>query len=259
MHPPYRLVDLQPTAELLRLSPVLGEAVAQTVVQTGIPALVLRRQTPYMLLGPRDRRLPRLAEGIQWLANQGLPAFFRLSGGAAVFLDGGCLSFAVIRPCRDLTQWQQNFRDLTAGVLRGLAMLGVDAHFGLADGAYCPGPFDLVIDAGQKIAGVAQAIRAGFAMVSGMLLVHQDPERTTALVQDFYRRAGYMVNYRADAVTRIDAIAPVDIDRVQEAMIAGFGQIFQLKPSTLSGAEKRLARDLHTLRAAVPAVPAGSR
>ena len=260
MHPPYRLIALGPTdpADLLRLSPVLGEAVAQTVVQSGIPALVLRRQAPYMLLGPQDRRLPKLAEGIRWLADQGLGAFFRPGGGSAVLLDGGCLSFAVIRPCRDLTQWQQNFRDLTAGVLRGLAMLGVDAHFGLADGAYCPGPFDLITGAGQKIAGVAQAIRAGSATVSGMLLVHQDPEHATALVQDFYRRAGRTVEYRADAVTRLDAIAPVDIDRVQEAVIAGFGQIFQLKASTLSRAEERLARDLYTLRAAVPAVPAGS-
>ncbi len=260
MHTTYRLVDVRPTdpADLRRLSPVVEEAVAQTVVRSGIPALVVRRQDPYMLLGPQDRRLPMLAQAIGWLADQGLPVFFRVGGGSAVLLDEGCLSFAVIRPCRDLTQWRQNFHDLTAGVLRGLSALGVAAHFGQADGAYCPGPFDLVTDAGRKIAGVAQAIRGGFAMVGGMLLVHQDAEHATGLVQDFYRRAGRQVAYRADAVARLDAIVPVDIDRVQDAIITGFGQISRLQASTVTPTEQTLARDLYTLRAAVRALSAGS-
>ena len=43
---------------------------------------------------------------------------------------------------------------------------------------------------GRKIAGVAQAMRQGFALVAGVLLVSQDPAPVTALLNEFYAAAG---------------------------------------------------------------------
>src|SRR5690606_41819153 len=51
--------------------------------------------------------------------------------------------------------------------------------------------------------GVAQAIRRGYALISGMVLVDQDPVATTDQLNEFYRAAGVEKNYRADVVTSV--------------------------------------------------------
>lgn len=238
----HRLVDIRPDAPewILDIAPALAEAVAQSVATSGRPAVVLRHQRPYVLLGPKDRRLPRLDEAVGWLQAQNLPVIVRVSGGSAVLLDRGCLSFAIIRPSRDLTVWQRNFAEMCQGIIRGLRRLGVAAEFGEAPGSYCPGPYDLLVG-GKKIAGVAQAIRAGYAMVSGMILVHQDPDRTTHLIRQFYERAGQPKTYQSDAVTRLDALVPITMNEVHDALIDGFAEELGLEPEDLTTAERLLA------------------
>lgn len=253
---PHRLIRVRPDVgpERLALSPLLAETMARGVAESGQPALLIRHQSPYWLLGPKDRRLPRLRESVAWLHDQGLAVYHRLGGGSAVLLDGGCLSFAVARPCRDLTTWRANFVELAAGVIRGLARLGIPAAFGEAAEAYCPGPFDLLVD-GVKVAGIAQAIRGGYALVSGMLLVHQDPEAATALVNEFYRRAGSPTAYSPRAVGRLDALVPgLALDTVEAALVAGYAETTALVERPFSAAEWALAAALRPERTATAAI-----
>src|SRR5690606_37361026 len=131
----YRLIriDDESSPDLLELSPVIAEAVAESVgAGQAPPTAVIRRQRPYALLGPKDRRLPSLSRGVKVLRDAGLPVYERIAGGTAVILDEGCLSFAVARPCRDFTAIHQNFNLLTVGVRLALARLGIDAEFGAA-------------------------------------------------------------------------------------------------------------------------------
>src|SRR5690606_27095759 len=152
--------------------PALAEAIGEAVARGEVPpTLLLRWQRPHVLLGPVDGRLPRLGEGVRWLEARGYPVYMRISGGSAVFLDEHCLGFAVAVPCRDLTRLRDNYERLLAGLIAALVSLGIPARFGEAPGSYCPGPYDLLLEDGRKIAGVAQAMRRGFAEVGGMLLV----------------------------------------------------------------------------------------
>ncbi len=230
----------------LRLSPVLAETVARWSADREKACVVIRHQRPYVLLGPKDRRLPHLDEAVDWLNHQGYPVFMRIGGGSAVLLDDECLSFAVSEPCRDFTVWEANFRRMAAGVIDGLRHIGIDAGFGRAVGSYCEGPYDLVAGK-RKIAGIAQAIRGGFALVSGMLLIRQDPEVTTRLLQEFYRRAGSDLVLDAEAVTALNrlpnmqALATAD---VEHALTWGFSQHYQLVPQALSDEERHLAETL---------------
>lgn len=235
---------------LLALSPVLAEVVAGSAAARQTSAVLIRRQTPYVLLGPQDARLPELTQAVQWLRAQSLPVFSRISGGSAVLLDPGCISFAVAKPCRDLTSWEQNFRQMTQGVITALRQLGFDAGFGRAVGSYCEGPYDLVVD-GRKIAGVAQAIRGGFALISGMVLVTQDPVATTGLLQEFYRRAGSDRRLNPDAVTSLGQLAPqsgIDPDGVHTALVRGFSDQFDLYSDPLTTPEVDVARRLYWQR-----------
>jgi len=250
--PAHRLIRIgnNAPAELLDLSPVVAEAVAVSVGSGAAPpAVVIRRQRPYALLGPRDRRLPRLAEGLAVLKDAGLPVFERISGGSAVILDEGCVSFAVAQPCRDRTLIQHNFAALTEGVRRGLRRLGVQAVFGEAPGSFCPGPFDLMAD-GRKVAGVAQALRAGFALVSGMVLVTQDPVPVTALLNRFYAAAGGPAALVPDHVAPLSRLLarPVTLDEVEAALVAGFAEVYDLVPASLTSAEWDRAKALKDAR-----------
>lgn len=249
-----RFVDLSETTdpEWLSYSPVIAETLARSMMQSqGLPVVLLRRQLPYVLLGPKDRRLPRLEEGLWYLSGRGYPAFMRISGGSAVILDRDCLSFAVARPCRDLTQWENNFREMAQAIVDGLGRLGIPAEFGAAAGSYCEGPFDIVTR-GRKVAGVAQAIRQGFALVNGMVLVRQDPVAVTACLQEFYRLSGDDRTLRAEAVTSLtQELRQPDLRwaQVRDALVDGFAARWNLYRTPPTPEEAALARSLLPLRA----------
>ncbi len=200
---PYRWLSATAAnhGEQLHLSPVLAEAIAVTAAG-GEPAVVVREQHRYLLLGPQDRRLPHIAAAARAAEADGWPAYIRIGGGSAVLLDENTLSFGAARPCRDLTTLVKNFHDLAAGAVAALRRLGLPAEFGAAPGSYCEGPYDIVVR-GQKVAGVAQAIRQGFTLVSGMLVVQQDPVAITDRIQRLYREAGSTQKLSASAVTSV--------------------------------------------------------
>ncbi len=244
-----RLVEFN-DQKALALSPVLPEVVAKTAVERDEWVVIIRRQESYVLIGPKDQRLPYLPDAVAWLRSLGYPVFIRIGGGSAVLLDATCLSFGVARPCRDLTIWEQNFRDLSDGTIRGLQNLGIPAQFGRAAGSYCEGPFDLVAQ-GKKVAGIAQAIRQGFSLVSGMVLVSQDPVKTTALLQEFYERAGSDLRLDPEAVTALNQLAgqsALTVDAVHEALIAGHQALYDLHSEPLTPSEWELAKNLYHAR-----------
>lgn len=200
------LLDATSDPLLLDLSPGLAEWAGRQAAATATPHFVLRCQTGYFLLGPGDRHLPDLPAALGWARAQGVPVYRRIGGGSLVYLDGRCLSFAHAVPCRDMAMAATNFHALTRPVLEGLRSLGVEAHFGRVAGSYCEGPWDLVAG-GRKIAGTAQAIRDGFALVSGMLLISQDGADATRRVNDFCERAGGGRPFDPWAVTSLGTLS----------------------------------------------------
>ena len=125
-HASYRWIPItrQNHPDRLHLSPVVAEAIAITAAG-GEPAVLVREQHRYLLLGPQDRRLPRIAEAARAAEADGWPAFLRIGGGSAVLLDEGTLSFGAARPCRDLTTLVRNFRELAAGAVAALHRVGL--------------------------------------------------------------------------------------------------------------------------------------
>lgn len=246
--PGYRLISIDGDAsdELWELSPTIAEAAATAVGQgQSPPTVVMRRQRPYALLGPKDRRLPSLAAGVAVLREAGLPVYERIAGGTAVILDEGCVSFAVAKPCRDFTLIRRNFEEMTVGVRLALKRLGIESEFGAAPGSFCEGPYDLVSD-GRKIAGIAQAMRQGFALVSGMLIVSQDPVPVTELLNRFYEAAGGVPDLIPDNVVTLSGLLgrSVSLEEVEEALKQGFAEAHGLQAGTPTAHELALARKL---------------
>jgi octanoyl-[GcvH]:protein N-octanoyltransferase len=248
--PRYRfiVVDREVSPDRLRLSPVTTEAVAETSAM-GRPAILIRRQLPYILLGPQDRRLPTIREAVAWAEAAGYPTYMRIGGGSAVLLDDHCLSFGVARPCRDLTTLERNYRELAGPVVEALRDLGVPAVFGAAAGSFCEGPWDIVAD-GVKVAGIAQAIRGGYTLVSGMILLDQDPVATTAVIQEIYRRAGSRTRLNPDAVSNVRRLTGrlVTHEEMTRALYQAFSRHFALEVDVMSETEWARAATLITER-----------
>ncbi len=250
--PVFRLLTIPAAgaSEWLDLSPVSAETMGRSVAMGQAPPTVLiRHQKPYVLLGPKDNRLPDLPRGLGYLRSLNLPVFDRLGGGSAVLLDHDCVSFAVARPCRDLSMVTRNYDELTVGVRLALRALGLKPTFGTAVGSYCEGPNDLLVD-GLKVAGIAQAIRGGVALVSGMILVRQDPEYATGVINRFYDAAGGRPDRQAAVVTSVERLLgrSVDPQEVAEHLRRGFAEVFDLRPDQFTPFEEERARSLLKVR-----------
>lgn len=195
-------LDATARPDLLSLSPVLAELAGRRAARTREPHFLLRRSTPYLLLGPRDRRLSGLGCAVRDAERRGLPVYERSGGGSLVYLDEGCLCFAAAIPGLRMDAIAENFRELTRPVFTALRELGLKPRFGAALGSYCEGPWDILADS-RKIAGVSQSLRQGYTLVAGMLLIDQDPVRATREVEAFYAAAGAPQALDAGAVTNL--------------------------------------------------------
>lgn len=245
---PFRLVTVDAAAGglLADVSPMLGEAAAAAVgARAAPPTILIIRPRPHVLLGPKDARLPALAAGVSVLRDAGFPVYRRAAGGTAVVVDQDCIVFAVARPCKDFVAVHRNFHEMTLGVRLALSQLGLDAEFGEAPGAFCAGPYDLMAH-GRKIAGVAQAMRQGFALVAGVLLVSQDPAPVTALLNEFYAAAGGEPSLVTDYVAPLAGLLQrrLALDEVEEALRWGFAQAHGCEPGVLGEDEIAAAQRL---------------
>src|SRR5690606_4358177 len=127
------------------------------------PLLHLWRHDKALVLGLRDRRLPRAKEAMSRFEQKAWSVMVRNSGGALVPLDAGVLNLTIINPnhpgaVRVHEDFQQ-MADLIAGAVQ-LVQEHADVRTGEILGAYCPGDYDLSID-GVKFCGIAQRRRLG--------------------------------------------------------------------------------------------------
>lgn len=169
----------------------LDELLAKRVGEGGPPVCHLWRHPRAFVLGARDARLPRAAEGVRLLHDAGYEAIVRGSGGAAVPLDEGVVNVSLLMPI-DAAE-SSGFRDDFLRMVRliGLAMAGygLTVRYGEVEGSYCPGDYDLHLD-GFKFCGIAQRRQVKAMIVTAFVNVAGSGDARAAIVRDFYDVAG---------------------------------------------------------------------
>lgn len=159
----------------------VGSGNSSAVVRTWV-----HRDT--VVLGVQDSRLPYLQQGIEWLADEGMDAFVRTSGGLAVILDEGIWNASLLFADGDGTLSIDEGYERMVTLIREM-FPETSIHDGEISDSYCPGRYDLSIN-GQKFAGISQRrIRKGIA-VQIYLCVEGSGSERAELVQQFYDRAG---------------------------------------------------------------------
>ncbi len=167
----------------------------------------------------------------------------RLAGGQAAAYDETSLVVEqFLGPDDAGTDLHERFADMTTLLADALSELGVDARVGELPGEYCPGEHSVNSRGTLKVAGAAQRIVRGAAMVSAVVVVGHGAAIRDVLV-DVYAALGR--DWRPETAGSLDEHHPeLTIDDVEGAIVGGLGgtALWQLDEATEALAGELLPR-----------------
>jgi lipoate-protein ligase A len=205
---PTRRTDREATADLLGRAADAGE-----------PAV--RVWTPHrqVAFGRRDVRSDGFESASQIARSHGFPPVERRVGGRAVAYTGRTVAFAVAIPIADMRSGMtRRYEAVSETIVDVLTSIGATVETGEPDGSYCPGSHSIRATDGGKIAGIAQRVRRGAALVAGCLtVVPSDVDELVDVLTPLY--AALDVPFEPHSVgCVVDAGGPDDPTRVTEAL-----------------------------------------
>ncbi|AEN05635.1 lipoate--protein ligase family protein [Halolamina sp.] len=159
--------------------------VLEEVGDTGVPAV--RAWTPHrhLAFGRRDANEPGYEAATAAAEARGFPPVERSVGGRAVAYTGTTVAFASLLALSDpRSGLTERYERAVKTVVSALSGLGIDAEPGEPPDSFCPGDYSvqaqvLARDEAPtqgKVAGIAQRVTADAAMVSGVVVVTDEPE-----------------------------------------------------------------------------------
>lgn len=164
--------------------------------ETGEGGVRVWRPPENVAFGRRDSNRDGYERARQIAADHGYPIAERSVGGHAVAFTGNTVAFAVTEPVEDSrTGITERYDRVTGRVNAALSEVGVDAHEGEPEGAFCPGTHSL--SAAGKIAGLAQRVHSDVAVTSGILMV-EDHAAVADVLAPLYDALA--VDFERDAV-----------------------------------------------------------
>ncbi|SDN02509.1 Lipoate-protein ligase A [Halogranum gelatinilyticum] len=149
--------------------------------ETAVPAIRVWTPARQVAFGRRDGHAERYDEAKQAAEARGYRALERSVGGRAVAYTGQTtLAFATAIPVDDMRQGlDRRYDDAVETVVAALETVGVAAEPGEPPESFCPGDHSVQCDG--KIAGIAQRVTKGAALVSGCVLVAERDELVDVL------------------------------------------------------------------------------
>jgi lipoate-protein ligase A len=150
-------------------------AMLARTAETGVPALRVWTPGRQVAFGRRDTREAGYERAREAAQSHGFPTVERSVGGRVVAYTDSTLAFAHAVPVGDeRAGLGERYEAATNAVLRALRDLGVTAWRGEPEAAFCPGAHSVQRDG--KLVGVAQRVRQGAALVSGIVVVDDADE-----------------------------------------------------------------------------------
>lgn len=201
------------------------------------------RPAPALAFGRLDARRPGFAAAVDAARAHGFAPVMRLAGGQAAAYDGVSLVVEQFLGPDDVgTDLHERFADMTTLLAEALGGLGVDARVGELPGEYCPGEHSVNSAGTLKVAGAAQRVVRGAALVSAVVVVGNGVAIRDVLV-DVY--AALEVDWRPETAGSLDEHHPgLGIDDVEGAVVASLGgaALWHTDPATESLAAELVVR-----------------
>lgn len=180
----------------------------------------------------------------------GVDAIRRLTGGGAVFHDAE-ITYSLVLPLGNALESDGilgSYRLICAGLVRGLAILGVESVFE---------PINDIAAGGKKISGNAQTRRHGCLLQHGTVLLDLDPERMFSLLRvPAEKLKGRLIEDVKARVTSLRTLLgrEVPYEEAAAALRRGFAEAWEaeLEKGKLSEAEAMQAQRLAAERFSSP-------
>jgi lipoate-protein ligase A len=174
---------------------------------------------------------------------EGFGAVLRLAGGRAAVFHEGTLELAHAAPHPAPREGIRQRFEAEAGVIAGgLRRLGVDARVGEVPGEYCPGRWSINARGERKLAGIGQRIVAGGSHTGSVVVVNEGA-RIRGVLAPVY--AALALGWSPGTVGAVADEAPGTAwEEVRDALLAEYGQRYELVPGELDERTLELAREL---------------
>jgi len=173
----------------------------------------------------------------------GFEAIERLAGGRAAVFHEDTIAFAhAVRDPDPRARVHERFEATAGRVARALRGLGVDARVGEVAGEYCPGSHSVSSRGERKLMGVGQRLVAGGAHVGGVVVV-DGAERVRDVLVGVYDALD--LAWRPETTGSVaEESRGAPWQAVSDAIVAEYGERYDLEPAELDGETLALARRL---------------
>ncbi len=159
-------------------------AMLTETADTGEPAVRVWAPHRQIAFGRRDARAEKYNVARSIARACDFEPLERSVGGRAVAYTGSTMAFAKTVPLSDMrTGMEERYAETTEALQRAFWRLGVPAQRGEPEGSFCPGDYSLQWKG--KVAGIAQRVRTGAALVSGVVIV-EDHEVISGVLDPIY-------------------------------------------------------------------------
>lgn len=187
---------------------------------------------PTLILGLKDRHLPKLQAALKTVTGNGYDHFIRNSGGLAVVSDGGVLNVSLFIPQTSsyhlsVDDGYELMKQLLAQTFPSLPIESREITH-----SYCPGDYDLSVK-GQKFAGISQRRSTQALVVMAYISVLGDQTFRGSMVRDFYdtglagqpNELGFPEVWPQTMINIADALhQPLNIDEIKGAILSAYQQ-----------------------------------
>jgi len=159
-------------------------AMLDRAAEVGEPAVRAWRPHRQLAFGRRDARADGYDVAVKAAEACDFEPIERSVGGRAVAYTGDTVAFAKVVPLDDMrVGMDERYEEVTTAVQRACWRLGVPARRGEPEASFCPGDYSLQHEG--KLVGVAQRVRKGAALVSGVVVV-RDSEAIASVLDPVY-------------------------------------------------------------------------
>jgi octanoyl-[GcvH]:protein N-octanoyltransferase len=230
----------------------VSEAILHLVADGELPAtLRMHRPARELAFAKQDRAARGFQSAVEAARAAGFEPVVRLAGGRAAVFHEGTLALAWSAPDPKATRHtHQRFRALAEIVVEALRGLGVDARIGEVPGEYCPGAWSVNARGAVKLAGIGQRIVRGGAHL-GAVIVASDAALVRAALEPVYAALDLDWDPRT-AGSVADELGEAGLAEVEYALLAAFGERFELVESDIDEPTFELAAGLEAEHRAEP-------
>ena len=227
-------VERCPAEDAQALEMAMAQAMLRRVSRgdSGEVLRVYRPTGPAVAFGRRDVRLAGFVDAVAAVRRAGFSPCVRAPGGRAVAYTQEALVVDHVSPDPEWPSGLEGrfaeFGALWVDVLRGL---GVDARVGEVPGEYCPGSHSVNARGVVKLVGTAQRMVRGAWLFSAVLVFDGAPV-LRPLLGEVYGSLEQPFDV-ASVGSLAEEVTGVDLDLVEEAVLAAYDQRFGLSPAGL--------------------------